>query len=247
MSAHDWYVENRSAFVSRSLERDEERTFIEHLMRCDECAREVARLEGDLAWLPMGVAPVAPKPGFARRIAGEILDRPRGWRRRLPALAAAAAVLLALGLGFHNGRERRELSRLLATRESRLTALEDTLSVLRQARQVVQTNVSMPGGGGGGAHQGGLLIFQDGSSHRWTVIVHGLPPAPDGNVYQFWFITRTGMVRSVEVNADSARPAFMTVPMPSPAIPVMGAALTMESMVNRSGEPAGVELAHVMF
>jgi hypothetical protein len=31
------------------------------------------------------------------------------------------------------------------------------------------------------------------------------------------------------------------------AAPVMGAALTMESVVNRSGEPKGVELAHVVF
>jgi hypothetical protein len=55
------------------------------------------------------------------------------------------------------------------------------------------------------------------------------------------------MVRSVEVNADMRRPAFMTVPMPGVAAPVMGAALTMEPAVNRSDEPKGVTLAHVVF
>jgi len=96
-------------------------------------------------------------------------------------------------------------------------------------------------------HRGGMLIFQDAVSHRWCVIVHGLPPAPSGSVYQFWFIMETGMVRSVEVNADMQRPAFMTLPMPGVAAPVIGAALTMEPVVNRSNEPKGVELAHVVF
>jgi hypothetical protein len=106
---------------------------------------------------------------------------------------------------------------------------------------VLQTRISMDG------HEGGLLIFQDAVSHRWCVIVHGLPPAPAGSVYQFWFITETGMVRSVEVNADTRRPAFMTLPMPGVAAPVMGAALTMEPVVNRSSEPRGVTLAHLVF
>jgi hypothetical protein len=112
---------------------------------------------------------------------------------------------------------------------------------LRRAHQVLQTRISMDG------HEGGLLIFQDAVSHRWCVIVHGLPPAPAGSVYQFWFITESGMVRSVEVNADTQRPAFMTLPMPGVRAPVMGAALTMEPVVNRSSEPRGVTLAHLVF
>jgi hypothetical protein len=92
-----------------------------------------------------------------------------------------------------------------------------------------------------------MLIFQDAASHRWCVIVHGLPPAPAGSKYQFWFITESGMVRSVEVNADPRRPAIMTLPMPGVPAPVMGAALTMEPALNRSDEPEGVTLAHLVF
>jgi hypothetical protein len=241
VTVHDWFIENRAAYVARSLEPGEERTFRDHLVRCDECAREIARLERELAWLPMGVAPVAPAPGLARRMAGRILDRPTRWRRRLPLAAAAAVALVAAGLALAERGERRDLRALLAAREDQLAALQDTLSVLRRAHQVLQTRISMDG------HQGGLLIFQDAVSHRWCVIVHGLPPAPTGNVYQFWFITETGMVRSVEVHADMRRPAFMTLPMPGVAAPVMGAALTMEPVVNRSSEPKGVTLAHLVF
>jgi hypothetical protein len=244
MNAHEWYVENRSAFVARSLDRDEERTFIDHLVRCEECTREVARLERDLAWLPMGVDPVAPRPGLARRIASEILDRPAGWARRLPVLAAAAALLLAAGLGFALTRQQTELRRahaLLALGNSRVSALEDTLSIVRQAQQVLQAKISMNG------HQGGLVIFQEPVSHRWCVVVHGLPPAPPGSLYQFWFITETGMVRSVEVAASTSRPAVLTLPMPGSSAPVMGAALTVEPAVSHSSGPEGPTLAHLTF
>jgi hypothetical protein len=242
MTAHAWYIENRSAFVVRSLESGEERTFRDHLIRCDECTREVARLERELGWLAMGAPPVAPAPGFARQMAAEILDRPSRWRRYLPLAVAAGLTMVSLGVSLDARSDGRELRARLAAREGRLAALEDTLSVLRRANMVLQTQISM-----NGHEQGGLLIFQDAASHRWGVIVHGLPPAPAGSKYQFWFITETGMVRSVEVTADTQRPAFMTLPMPGVAAPVMGAALTMEPMVDRSSKPIGVTLAHVTF
>lgn len=242
MTAHGWYIENRAAFVARSLERGEERTFRGHLVRCDECTREVARLERELGWLPMGVAPVAPPPGFARQMAAEILDRPSRWRRWVPLAVAAGLTLVSLAASMSARHEGRELRERLASRESRLAALEDTLSVLRRANMVLQTRISM-----NGHEQGGLLIFQDAVSHRWSVIVHGLPPAPSGSKYQFWFITEAGMVRSVEVDADTRRPTFLTLPMPGVAAPVMGAALTMEPMTNGSNQPEGVTLAHVTF
>ena len=241
MNPHDWYVENRAAFVTRALEPDEERTFREHLARCEECLRDVARLERELGWLAMGASPVAPRPGLTRRFAARIVDRPRRWQVLLPSALAAAALLLAVGLGWQGRQERRDLETTLAAREHRLMALADTLSVLRQAQAVTQANISMEN------YRGGLVIFRDAVSHRWCVVVHGLPPAPAGNVYQFWFITTTGMVRSVEVDASAQHPAILTVGMPGESSPVMGAALTVEPAVNRSPEPQGMQLAHVMF
>ncbi len=241
MKAHDWFVENRSAFVARALERDEERTFIDHLVRCEECTREVARLERDLSWLPMGATPIAPAPGLSRKMAGRILDRASPWRYAIPYGLAAAMALIALGIGMRGGAERARLREQIAVQEHRLGALQDTLSIVQGAQQILQARISMNG------HDGGLVIFQEPVSHRWYVVVHGLPPAPSGNVYQFWFITKSGMVRSVEVRGDPERPAFMTLPMPPVAAPVMGAALTVEPVVNRSSEPRGPMLAHVTF
>ena len=133
-------------------------------------------------------------------MATEILDRPNRWRRRLRPPSPPAWRSSPVARPSPPAHEGRELRARLSARETQLAALEDTLSVLRRANKVLQTQISMNG------HHGGLLIFQDAVSHRWCVIVHGLPPAPAGSMYQFWFITETGMVRSVEVNADMQRP-----------------------------------------
>lgn len=241
MTAHGWYVENRSAYVARALEPREERLFTDHVSRCEECAREVARLERDLAWLPMAFRPVVPRPGLTRLLAEGVLGRRPYWRRLAPPSAAAAVVLVALGGALQEHHRRVDLEAVVADREERLTALMDTISVMREAQRVTQKDIVMDG------HRGGLLIFQNATSHRWNVVVHSLPPAPAGSVYQFWFITENGMVRSVELQLEDSRPAFATVTMPKTRGAVMGAALTVEPAVSRSAEPSGPELAHLEF
>jgi hypothetical protein len=241
MTPHDWYVEHRAAWVAGSLEAKERELFADHLPRCEECRAEVGRLQRELAWLPMAAAPVAPRPGLTRQFSDSVLRRQPAWRRYGPTLAAAAILVVALGLGVRQQRELAEVEALLAQRDHRLAALEDTLSVIRGAARVVQHDISMDG------HRGGLLIFQDESSHRWNVVVHGLPAAPRGTVYQFWFVTESGMVKSVELPMDGGRPAFATVSMPPTPAAIMGAALTVEPMLARSDRPEGREIAHVDF
>jgi hypothetical protein len=241
MTPHDWYVEHRVDYVARTLEASEEQSFADHLVRCAECRDAVAALERELAWLPMGVRPVRPRPGLRRQIVQQVLGetRPRRGHWLAPiAVAAAAVLLMAI---FHPGRrEARELRVALSERSQELAALRDSLSIMQRAARVLQAQISMDG------HEGGMLIFADTVSHRWNVVVHGLPPAPPGETYQFWFIAADGMVKSVAVNPDPARPAIFTLEMPKEGGEVMGAALTMESMTNTSPEPRGKELAHLM-
>jgi hypothetical protein len=189
----------------------------------------------------MATAPATPRPGLTHQLATGILARPQWWRRTFPPLAAAAVLILAVGFGLRERETRSALQASLADRDRELSALRDTLSIMREAQRVVQRDIAM------GSHKGGLLIFDDPVTHRWNVVMHGLPAAPAGSVYQFWFITGSGMVRSVELRCDDNRPAFATLDMPKTPGPVMGAALTVEPMVNQSPEPRGLELAHVQF
>src|SRR5512141_1298516 len=231
MTPHDWFVEHRTAYATRMLEAVDERLFTEHLRGCEECRREVAAVERDLAWLPMGAAPATLRPGLARRIFDGIVE-PR--RTRLARRAAPWAIALV---------SQQRVARLAAALDARsraLAAVADTLSITRQASRVLQANITMDG------HQGGMMIFADERTHRWNVVVHGLPPAPRGEMYQFWFVAEDGMVRGVQLDLRNRHPAFFTVGMPKTGGRVMGAALSVEDVSGTENPPPRRMLAHLM-
>jgi Anti-sigma-K factor rskA len=241
MTPHEWFVEHRVDYATRTLDPDDERTFAAHLPGCEECRGAVATLEVELAWLPMGLPPVPPRPGLRRRIVQEVLEGgARPARRWAVPAALAAGLLLATGGWFAGRSGSGALETALADRTARVAALEDTLSIIRHAGRVLQAQLEM------GESRGGLVIFADDVTHRWNVVVHGLPPAPAGGRYQFWFITADGMVRGAEVRMGPGGSMMFTTGMPETGGKVMGAALTMEPMDNGDGPPRGKPLAHLM-
>jgi hypothetical protein len=244
MTPHEWFVEHRLAFVIRALEPGEERSFRDHLAGCAECRADIERSERELAWLPMGVAPVTPRPGLARSLVAGALDDRRGTPQWLVPLALAASLLLAVGSWYWAwstvsqfeqdvAGEREHLARELAM-------TRDTLGIIRQAGLVRHADITM------GGHKGGLLIFADTETHRWNVMVYGLPAPNPGQICQFWFITDSGMVKSVPVQTRMGAPAFVTLGMPNAPGKVMGAALTMESEGSSNSVPQGPQLVHLM-
>ncbi len=244
MSTHDWFIEQRTAFVIRSLEPDEERAFREHLLGCAECREEVERVEQELRWLSMGAGPVTPRPGLTHTLVqGTLGARPRPGRWLVPA-ALAASLVLALGAWFWAFRTVQAFEGQLAAERDRLgrelMLARDTLGIIRQAAMVRHATIAK------GDMRGGMLIFADERTHRWNVVIYGLPASAAGETCQFWFITDGGMVRSVEVKTDGRSPAFLTLGMPPGAAVVRGAALTMEPEGSVGSAPAGPELAHLM-
>ena len=241
MKAHDWFVEHRLEYATRILSEDDSATFEAHLVHCEDCRREISRIESELAWLPMGLPPVAPRPGLRRRIIEHVLDEAAVSRRRwfLP-MAVAASLLLAVA-GWAVGRQRAEsLESEVAALQGRMAALEDTLSVIRRAGRVLQASLEMEG------RRGGLVIFDDETTHRWSVVVHGLPPAPPGTGYQFWFVCADGMVRGSAFLAADEGPMMFTTGMPETGGAVLGAALTVEPLDAATGPPRGKQLAHLL-
>jgi anti-sigma-K factor RskA len=246
VTPHEWFVEHRLEYATRTLDAEHVTTFERHLPGCEECHREIARIEADLHWLPMGLPPAAPNSGLNRRIVEHVLRgspaRRAPWRR--PA-AIAAAALLALG-GWYLGQSRTEaLRQELEERSAAVAALQDTLSIMRQANRILQANVNVDGS------KGSLFIFADEATHRWNVVIHGLPPAPEGRRYQFWFICAEStdrMVRGTEVSVDTHRPTIFATDMPKPQTcrSVIGAALTEEPATSGQGPPRGRELVELM-
>ena len=244
MNPHDWFAERAVEYATRTLDAEEATAFETHLGQCDACRSEVAEVERDLAWLPMALPPARPRPGFRERIVAGALFQQRRTRRVSWALptALAASLLLAVGGWYLGGTRSRTLARELEAQRAAVAALQDTLSIMRKAGRILQATFE------DGRTSGGVLIFADEDTHRWNVVIHGLPPAPRGYQYQFWFICDDGMVRGTEVATDTKRPTMFTTGMPQPAsCPVVkGAALTEEPVADGQGPPRGKSLAHLM-
>jgi Anti-sigma-K factor rskA, C-terminal len=241
VNPHDWFIEHRLGYATRALGKGDTATFEAHLTNCPECREEIARIEQDLRWLPMNVPPVAPHPSLSRRIVDSVLQDRISSRRRWVLPAGLAASLLLAAAGWYAGQRTVPLLETqVADLQRRTVALEDTLSVIRRAGRVLQAGIDM------GERRGGLVIFTDETTHRWSVVVHGLPPAPPGTAYQFWFICSDGMVRGARVVQVGDRPMMFTTGMPERGGAVLGAALTVEPMAAESGPPRGKQLAHLM-
>jgi len=238
MKAHDWFIEHRTDYAARALESDDEGLFRDHLARCAECRAAIAELERDLAWLPMGVAPVPVRPWFTRSVVERILQS--RWRRRWvwPAVAAAA-VVVAVGIWQRDQTRIAALVQELGARDAQLAATRDTLVAALGTDRVLQTSIELNG------KRGGMLILADEATHRWKVVVHGIPAAREGERYTFWFITADGMVRGAEVICDELRPAVLMLDMPPGARFVKGGSLTIEPKTGDLSVPRGRELAHL--
>jgi hypothetical protein len=155
------------------------------------------------------------------------------------ALATAAALVLALAGWAQARSESRDLRRVLEAHQWRLAAIQDSLSAIVGAERVLQETISRPG------YRGGFLIFYDQDTQRWNVVVHDIPEARIGEVYQLWFVTDTGLRPGPLLEVHGSRPTFLTLPAPSGD--VLGAALTVEPAGGSAGEPHGVELARLTF
>ncbi|HEX8743882.1 MAG TPA: anti-sigma factor [Thermoleophilaceae bacterium] len=189
-SDHERYEQDAGAYLLGALPPLEAEVFERHLIRCEDCQRELARLRPAAEALPRSVEPFDPPPSLkaslmeiveaearpaprpersaARGAAPSWLGRALAGLRPRPALALAAiALLLGLvaGLGLAGGDEE------AGTREV--------------AASVDRTR--LPGGGAR------LEVAEAGGAPA-TLRVTGMPMAPRGEVYEVW-IERDGEVR----------------------------------------------------
>lgn len=231
MSAHDWFIECRAEYATHILTGEELTRFTDHLAHCASCQAAVAELERELAWLPMGATPLAPPPGLTRRLTEGVLGRsPRQRRWVVPITIAAATILVTLvtwQAWQKTTRLSAEVEGLLAQvqqTDARLAATLDTLSVIRSATRVLQARLAMAG------ERAGLVIFEDAATHRWTVVVHGLPEAPAGERFALWWICENGMREGTSLPESLEGTAVLVVDMPQDLGAILSASITRESL-----------------
>jgi anti-sigma-K factor RskA len=201
MSDHEELESTVAAWVLGALDADEAASIRVHVDGCATCQQAAARLRRAAAALPLEVEEISPPARLRERVyvaaaaarsstvpsapaRKKVVPVARGWKPaaslqlgRLPALVAAATVLLALLVGLVAG------------------DLVGRNSVPPVAAQVVR--FTLVGHGALAAARGTVIDLKaDGVS---LVDFAGLPPLAKGKVYQVWLITPGGHPDSAAV------------------------------------------------
>lgn len=180
------------AYVVDALDDSERLAFEAHLAGCPDCRAEVASL-GETAALLGDLSATAPPPGLRDRVLADAArTRPlppllpqvpitapaeppaapnvrtlRRPTRRLTILAAAAAVLAAVGIGAGVTQPWDD--------EPDLSATEQVL----QAPDAKSVTVKFDGGAT-------ATVVRSIKEDRAVIVTHDMPAAPPGKVYQLW-------------------------------------------------------------
>lgn len=174
------------AYAVDALDDLERVRFERHLAECAECRAEVASLGETAAVLaettatepPAGlrdrvladIATVRPLPPLTTPAAAPVTERrPHGRRFRLASMAAAAALIAAVGVGgavWHPWSD---------DTSATLSAADAVL----QAPDARSTSVDLADGAT-------AEVVHSTSLGRAVLVTHRMPPPPEGEVYQLW-------------------------------------------------------------
>ncbi|GAA1302099.1 anti-sigma factor [Saccharothrix xinjiangensis] len=222
------------AYALNALSDLESRAFEVHLAQCASCAREVAELGETAARLGSAVQ-AQPPPQLrdrvlavafqTRQLPPEVTPMAQTgtgwghWARRAGALAAAAGVLVAVGIGAHGVQGGRHLEREVdALRQ--VTAEQDRFADLLAAPDVKLVHGEVSGGGTGTAvvsPSRGAALF----------LARGLAELPEDRTYQLWVIGRGGP-RSAGLLGPAADPR-----------PLLAQGVTAADRIGLTVEPRG--------
>lgn len=165
---------------------------------------------GDADVTLVGAPPAPPPPVMPVRGEPDVIPITSAPTRRraslLPWLAAAASLVLLVGVGLYAAslrtrlataearylaaaRERGQLQRRVAEREATLAAIS------APAARVIEMAAARPAAPSG-------RMFWDPATDRWTFFAHNLPAVREGREYQLWLVT----VDNKKIPAGTFRP-----------------------------------------
>ncbi len=209
MSETRW-IELAPAYVLDALDDDERRAFEERLARDPELRAEVDAYREVAGGLGHAVEPHAPPPELRERVlaraaaegppaaAPRLAVEPGGAGKppargpaRLPWLAAAAGLVVALGLGVLAQRLEDRRGTLARQLESTEAALADLRSDLEERDSLLATVLGADvrtATLGATDRPPSARLFWNTATATLLVTAFDLPPAPEGRVYQLWGI-----------------------------------------------------------
>ena len=224
------------AYALHALSDRESEEFARHLSVCPACTQEVRELQETAARLALAAAETPP-PGFRERVLAAVTEtrqlpplvpessdpkpsRRQRWRQRLPQLALAACMVVALlAVGAAVEAEHQ------ASRQRALTAAAQQqasqLSQLLAAPDATFHNGQLSGGGSS-------TVVASAQLGQVAFVYHGLPALPGGKVYELWYSKGGVMV-----------PAGLVEPSPGSGAKLLDGSPTGAAGVGVTVEPAG--------
>lgn len=238
------------AYALGALDGEELRELEAHLAAgCAECDRQLKLWQGDLEELAASVPPVTPSATTRQRVlklAGNQSPaapaspvRP-GLIQRWTVIAAAAALLIALGQGIRQGQLASDLQRLSAERDrlaKQVEGLDQQLSAARSETQRMAEALAIITAPGGQAVQlAGLDPSPDASGHTFVDREHGkavfyarnLPALQPDRTYQLWWIEDGKPVSAGTFDVDEAGTGSVRVERLAPSGVIQAWAVTVE-------------------
>jgi anti-sigma-K factor RskA len=221
-------------FVLGEMAPEQHAAFERRLADRPELAREVESLREALSLLPYAAAQ-PPPPGLrARVLAAAAALAPGSAPRAAPAtrpfqwswLAAAAACVVALAVGFQNARLRRQLE------------IQNDVSLLLQQPNVV-LSFSLSGTDAGSGAFGRVVLDLDG--RKGAVVIRHLPQLGEAEVYRLWALVGPQKVLCGEFNAadDGTVDKLFPIPVDAYTEPVKRLILTVEKAAPAIAPPTG--------
>ena len=225
------------AYAVDALDDQERELFEQHLVGCSACQAEIASLREAASLLPE-TSYAAPPPALRDRLLAEIgkvrplpplpapeplvqepvRDITSARRRRFPVrLAAAAAVLAVLGVGaavtepWENG-----TTQEFATEAEQVLAASDAERILLKVGDADAT------------------LVRSVTLRKAVIVTNGMPPAPDGKLYELWLQAPTGQMEPAGLMPEGAD---NTVLLEGDASDAIGAGITVEPAPDGSTVP----------
>ena len=231
-----------AAYALGILSPEEARSFERTLASSEAARHEVAEFQEVAAMLALQSPEVAADPALRARVLARVEQEkvvaipaapPSRKPNVLPWLAAAAAVVVIVGMGWILSQSRSELAlrdAAIASLQSELAAGERKLAA-REAtlNTILEPGVKLDVLASAKPEMPSIQMFVN--AKRGIVIAHAvnLPTLPSDRAYQLWFIPKNGKpIASVTFNSESTGHALVqNIPLP-PGTELTAAAITEE-------------------
>ncbi|MFZ3342342.1 MAG: anti-sigma factor [Terriglobales bacterium] len=206
MSEHEQFAEDLALYALRTLSGDERLALEKHLETCQSCRRELELIRGDLAMIALSTSGAKPPARSRERLMAAIAKEPRlpaavraqtpatrrafSWWGALGWVAAAAMVLVAVGLLRQNSSLERDLASLKAQFGDQGNKLQEANNIVATLLDPEAKTIELVATGNKPQPRG-KAIYQR-RNRGLIFLASNLPPLPRKKIYELWLFPANG-------------------------------------------------------